>query len=180
MDKYATEQFASLVGQIDQIVEKVSLSQDLRESEIRSVLRFVSQVIQVVEQAFQDVLTLLVEIKYLEPKDIYSGKLMQIQKQVELLTARSHYRDAAEICSRLKYLRGTFDESILPSLQKLPECTGWNGVFGLIEEREGMIINHINYVASTLDSMLSSLTADKLPELRQWSGPTYLRTRGRS
>lgn len=150
-------ELTELVRQIDGMVETVSTSPALGDEEVRRILRFISQVIQVVEQAFQDVLTLLVEVKYLEEKDIYSDKLNMLRKQVDLLTSRSYYRDAAEICSRLKHLRENFDETIRPSLKALPELAGWQGVLGLIEDREGRIIMLINATARELESLLGSL-----------------------
>lgn len=52
-----------LVKQIDQMVETVAAAPGLDDSELRRILRFLSQVIQIVEQAFQDAYTLLIEIK---------------------------------------------------------------------------------------------------------------------
>jgi hypothetical protein len=158
LDKELTE----LVKQLDGMVETVSTSPGLGEVEVRRALRFISQVIQVVEQAFQDVLTLLVEIKYLEEKDIHSDRLNILRKQVDLLTSRSYYRDAAEICSRLKHLRENFDETIWPSLSVLPELKGWQSVLGLIQEGEGRIIMLINATARELELRLGSLTPETL------------------
>jgi hypothetical protein len=157
---------AELVEQIDRMVETAASSPALGEAELRRVLRFLSQVIQVVEQAFQDVFTLLVDIKFLDPGDIRSSRLMELRKQVDLLTARSYYRDAAEICSRLKHLRHSFDEYVRGDLDKLPSISGWNGILGLIEDREGRIIMLIERTARQMGDMLDNINEGSLPIVR--------------
>lgn len=145
-----------VVDQIDHMVEIVSTAPALEEAELRRVLRFLSQVIQVVEQAFQDVLTILIEIKYLEATDLRSPKMTELRKQVDLLTARSFYRDAAEICSRLKHLREYFDEYVLPTVRSLPQMSAWHGVLELVRDREGRIIMLIETTARQMSHILDT------------------------
>jgi hypothetical protein len=172
------QQFAELVEQIDRMVETVTTTPSLSDSELRRVLRFLSQMIQVVEQAFQDVLTLLIEIKYLNATDLGLPKIIDLQKQIDLLTARSYYRDAAEICSRLKHLRMDFDEYVRPAVLDLPDFTGWRGVLGLIEDREGRIIMLIENTARQMADMLGTLDQHTLPKARHAASQSVEELRG--
>lgn len=90
--------------------------------------------------------------------------MRELRKQVDLLTARSFYRDAAEICSRLKHLRQQFDEYIRPSIRHLPDFSGWDGVLGLIEDREGRIIMLIDHTAREMSSILENVRESTLAE----------------
>ncbi|SFF08576.1 hypothetical protein [Nitrosomonas sp. Nm166] len=155
-----------LVEQIDRMIETVATAPGLDDAELRQILRFLTQVIQVVEQAFQDVLTLLIEIKYLENSDLGSTKMTELRKQIDLLTARSFYRDAAEICSRLKHLRQNFDQFVRPVINNLPQISGWGGVLGLIEEREGRIIMLIENTANHMSRMLDTVDGSTLMEAK--------------
>jgi hypothetical protein len=160
-----------LVREIDALVASVSLS-PLEDAEVRRTLRFLSQVIMVVEQAFQDVLALLVEVKYLAPSDLGTATFTNLRKQVDLLTARSHYRDAAEVCSRLRHLRSVFDDSVRPALDRLPHAGDWGGVLGLIEDREGRIILLIERTAHELEGLLASATPATLPAISATAATT--------
>jgi hypothetical protein len=139
---------------------------NLADAEVRRVLSFVSQVIQVIEQAFQDVLTLMLDIQYLDQSELSAGRLIELRKRVDLLTARSYYRDAAEICSRLKHLRENFDQFIRPSVQGLRGFDDWRGVFGLIEEREGRIIMLIEHTAREIGHLLDEADSGSLSTVR--------------
>jgi hypothetical protein len=153
--------------EIDAIVDTAVSAPNLTEPDVRRVLRFISQVIQVVEQAFQDVLTLLIDIKLLKPGDLHSPRLDELRRSVELLTARSYYRDAAEICSRLKHLGENFDQFIRPSVASLPHFSDWRGVFGLIEHREGRIIQLVEESAAEISKLLSQIDNGNLDTARQ-------------
>jgi len=161
---------SELVNQLDRMVETISLSPTLKDSELRRVLSFISQVIQVVEQAFQDVLTLLIEIKYLDKIDLATPKINELRMKVDLLTARSFYRDAAEICSRLKHLRENFDQFIRPVITNMPEVTGWQGVFSLIEDREGRIIMIIENTARQISQILNDVNEKTLAKAKSTAG----------
>lgn len=156
-----------LIEQVDHMVDTVVSDATLPDPTLRQVLRFLSQVIQVVEQSFHDALSLLIEIKLLDSADLHSAKMRELQKQVELLTARSYYRDAAEVCSRLKHLRENFDEFVRPSVQHLPEFSDWSGVLGLIEHREGRIIFLIEATAREISDLLSQADENTLTKVRR-------------
>jgi hypothetical protein len=160
----------SVVGDLDRLVGAVSLERGLKERYVLRILGILSQVIQVVEQAFQDVQSLLVDMSLLRPEEIDDADVIrELQQRTQLLTARSYYRDAAEICSKLKYLGDTFNETILPRVRHLPNVASWGGVFGLIEHREGRVITMVERIARELSSQLDALTPSRTGEARQWS-----------
>lgn len=147
----------------------VSTDSHLEDSAVRRTLSFLSQVILVVEQAFQDVLTVLVDVEYLESSPNLHIELRDLSKRVELLTARSYYRDAAEICSRLKHLRGNYDTFIRPVVQNLRQFTDWQGLFGLIEDREGRIIMLVEQTATELARLLAQAEGGNLVPLKRYA-----------
>ena len=106
------------------------------------------------------------DIKFLQPEDLRSPKLIELRKSAELLTARSYYRDAAEICSRLKHLGENFNQFIRPSVSSLPGFSDWRGVFGLIEHREGRIIMLIERSAREIESLLNRAESGDLDTVR--------------
>jgi hypothetical protein len=156
----------------------VSTDAHLENAAVRRTLSFITQVILVVEQAFQDVLTVLIDVKYLESSPNLQVELRELRKRVELLTARSHYRDAAEICSRLKHLRENYDTFIRPAVQKLDGFSNWQGLFGLIEEREGRIISLVQRTAEELARLLAKAEGGDLESLKRYASEqtTELRT----
>jgi hypothetical protein len=161
-----TERLVELVTEIDRIVDTAVSDPTLEDADSRRLLRFISQVIQVVEQAFQDVLSLLIEIKLLQESDLHSSKMVELRKNAELLTSRSYYRDAAEICSRLKHLRANFDEFIRPSVSHLPNFSDWQGVFGLIEHREGRIIMLVEQSVYEISDLLDRVDSGNLDSVK--------------
>ena len=172
------------VQEIMGMVRTTAADATLNDAEVRRILSFVSQVIQVVEQAFHDVLTLMLDIQYMDQSGLNSSRLHELRKRVDLLTARSYYRDAAEICSRLKHLRENFDEFIRPSVSRLQGFDDWRGIFWLIEEREGRIIRLIESAAHEIGHLLDEANAgrvaiarstatDKVEELRGLLGELH-------
>jgi hypothetical protein len=129
-----------LVEQIGALVRAVASDTSVPEVELRQVLRFLTKVCQVVDQAFEDVLGLLTELQFLTDADVRSGRAATLETELEMLLARSRYRDAEEICSRLSHLRTQFDEQIRPILQGVSDTDRWRELLYLIEDREGDII----------------------------------------
>jgi hypothetical protein len=164
---HETEQLTALVGEIESVVQTAAHSAGMTDADVRRLLRFLAQVVQVVEQAFQDVLGLLVEVSYLSDDELSNPRRMgELGKTAAMLTARSHYRDAAEICSRLKHLSESFDNFIRPTVQHLPEFTSWAGVFGLIEHREGRIIALVEQTAREIERLLEDAAPGTLRQIR--------------
>jgi hypothetical protein len=161
------EGLAQVVRNVDEMVEASVLRGGLPDRDLRALLVFVSQVIQVVGQSFDEVVGILVDVSLLDPEDLQNQEQMtDLRRRVGLLTARSHYRDAAEICSRLQHLKERFEQSVRPKVAHLPEFSGWAGVFGLIDEREGRIIQLVEQTARELESALARLDASNLVATR--------------
>lgn len=72
--------------------------------------------------------------------------------------------------SRLKHLRQQFDEYIRPSIRNLPDFSGWDGVLGLIEDREGRIIMLIDHTAREMSSILENVRESTLAEAIRKAG----------
>src|SRR5262245_54009031 len=96
-------QLESLTAQVKDMVRTVIADPGIGDPELRRVLRFLTKVVQVVDQSFQDVLALLYEFKYVTVADVQTEKVSDLRKELDLLRARSRYRDAEEICSRLHH-----------------------------------------------------------------------------
>src|SRR2546428_5642843 len=101
-----TDQLQSFTGQIRTMVLVAGTADptSISSPDLRRVLGFVTEVVQVVDQAFQKVYTTLLEFKYLTAEDIRSGRLIDLSKELELLRAHDHYRKTEQICSRLHEL----------------------------------------------------------------------------
>lgn len=164
------DELRSVVSNIGQMVDVCSHDRSIPDRDLRRTLAFLAQVIQVVEQAFQDVQSLLVDVSLLDDIDIRDhNEVQEIRRRAGQLTARSYYRDAAEICSRLKYLGETFNQNIRPRVDHLSQFNGWGGVFGLIEHREGRIIRLVEETASSVEERLARISPVDLDTLHIWS-----------
>ena len=91
-------------------IEKVALdaSQRLPPHILGEVLAFLTKVSHVLEQAYRDVIPILIDVKYLDAQALHNRTPMEIGKKLDLVMSVSHYRDAEEICSSLKALKGTY------------------------------------------------------------------------
>lgn len=155
-------EFDSLVDQITDMAEAVTVDENISDFDLRRVLRFLTKVIQVVEQAFQDVLTTMIEFKYVSDEDLHSGRVRQLAKELELLESHSRYRDAEEICSRLHHLGDFYRSEIEPITQNLPNRNRWWGVFQLLDEYEGRIIMIVQRSIRELRQLLSQSDTRKI------------------
>lgn len=155
---------AEVLSNLDEMLESSVGERSLADYDLRTLLLFISEVIQIIEQAFQHVMGILVDVSLLQPEDLSDReRLTSLQRRVALLTARSYYRDAAEICSRLKHLGENFNNHIRPKVRHLPDFPGWGGVFGLIDDREGRIIQLVESTAVEIESALAQLDSATLP-----------------
>lgn len=152
-------EFDQIVRQLSQAVASASLDARMPDDDLRDVLSFLVKVAQVVDQTFQDVLTLAIECAYLTPGRELPERLRRLQLELELLTARSHYRESLEICSRLKHLKQQFESHIKPTIKGLANAQEWQQLFWLIEDREGRIISLVEDTARTLRDELERAQA---------------------
>jgi hypothetical protein len=148
--------FNEIVRELQAAVATVVSDRKIDGDELRDVLAFLSRVSQVVEQAFQEVLTLALELAYLDIGSTDQARLLQLRKELELLTARSHYSQSLEICSRLKHLKQQFENHIEPLLGGMSRRAEWHELFWLIEDREGRLIQIVQRSASVLEHELDS------------------------
>lgn len=159
------EPIEGLVRELNDLTETALLRARLEPPDLRRVLAFTAKVSQVADQAFQDVLAVLIEVKYLAASDLRPDRIRDVRKQVELLTARSRFRDAEEICSRLHHLGDQYQSQIAPLLAGVTDTHSWQGVFGLINEHEGRLIMLVHQTVSDLGRRLARVNVDSLASL---------------
>jgi hypothetical protein len=157
-----SDDFENGVEDLKDAVLRSSTDLTVSQSDLRDILGFLTKVVQVVDQTFQDVYTLAIELVYVTPDDLMSGRARRLQQNLDLLVARSHYQQTEEICSRLKHLRTRFDEYVRPAISHLPSQDGWRDLFWLIEEREGRIITLVERSASRLRDELKNIDVRQL------------------
>lgn len=135
--------------------------------DLRKVLRFLTRVVQIVDDSFEEVYGLLIEAAFLTPQALAAGRNMELAREFKMLLAKSHFRDATEICSRLRYLADNYHTEIRPIMQqeniKIDE---WGSIFRLIDAYEGSIINDIEALAKDVSRDLERLTESALDETR--------------
>ena len=161
-------QFQALSSQILRMAHSVTAQTDIPNADLRRVLNFLDKLVQVVDQAFRGVYTILVDIKLLDEADIANGQIRAIRKDLEMVSARSWYRDAEEICSRLHHLSDNFQLNIEPIVDSLNRGAEWRDVFQLMDEHEGHIISIVEESVWEVKNLLANLqTADDLAQARQ-------------
>ncbi len=156
----STQSIKPLVEQLELMVLSVSADNNIDNAGLRRVLRFVSKVVQVVNQAFQNIYPLLIEIQFLKPEDLNSGKIDDLRKELMLLTSRDYFRDIELICGQLRELSDQYQNHIEPIINNLDVNTQghFGEVFALLNEHEGYILRLVWDVANELDQLLASAT----------------------
>lgn len=156
-----------LVVEVEGLARTVLADPRVQGGDLRRVLGFIADVAKVVDTSFQDVLAVLIELKYLTEDDLHSGRLVDIRKQLDQVTARSRYRDAWEICSQLHHLSEQYDQQIDPIVVNLQHQGEWSHIFGLINEYEGAIINRVGQTVWELADMLSKATPASIADINR-------------
>ena len=133
---------------------------------LAEVLAFLTKVSHVLEQVYRDVIPILINIKYLDAHALSGAGLMEISKKIDLVVSTSHYRDAEEICSRLNTLKNTYVTELAQYISP-DDQRSWSGLFGLIEEREGRIVQLIGDQLRDIQLALERATVDDLPTIRR-------------
>lgn len=161
-------QFQALSSQILRMAHSVAAQPNVPSADLRRVLNFLDKLVQVVDQAFRGLYTILVDIKLLDDGDLGSGQIRAIRKDLEMVSARSWYRDAEEICSRLHHLSDNFRLNIEPIVDSLQRGAEWRDVFQLMDEHEGHIISIVDGSVWELKNLLANLqTTSELAQARQ-------------
>ncbi len=161
-------QFQALSSQILRMAHSVTTQTDVPNADLRRVLNFLDKLVQVVDQAFRGLYTILVDIKLLDDGDIGSGQIQSIRRDLEMVSARSWYRDVEEICSRLHHLSDSYGQNIAPIVGGLAQSNEWGEIFQLMDEHEGRIIRIVGESVWQLKNLLANLqTTDELTQARQ-------------
>lgn len=160
-----SEAFNALAHELQDFTSSVIAIRRLNSPDLRRVLAFIAKVSQVAEQALQDVVAVLVEIKYLTPADLNSSRIHELRKQIELLTVRSRYRDVEEICSRLHHLSDQYHQQIASLVSGIQDGHRWQGILGLINEHEGRLIMLVHQSTRELQEMLQRVEPATLDQL---------------
>jgi hypothetical protein len=108
----------------------------------------------------------LIEIQHLTAQELANHRAIELQKQLSMLTAKSYFREALEICSRLRHLQNTFHEFVEPSVVKLPDASNWSTLFRMLDEHEGAVIPLVEGSATKYLGLLSQVDEASLPALR--------------
>ena len=167
-DHNEEQQLQALSVQILRMAQSAAAQPDLSNADLRRVLNFLVKLVQVVEQAFQGIYTILVDVKLLGDDEIGSGQVKSIRRDLEMVSSRSWYRDAEEICSRLHHLSENYRESIAPIVDSLARREEWNEILHLMDEHEGHIIGIVQNSVAELKDLLANLqTTDELALARQ-------------
>ncbi len=159
-----------LSDQLHRMTAAVVRGDQIGDADVRTVLRFINKVVQVVDQAFEDVYAVLVDVRLLQPGDLVSGRLVEVRRDVALLLSRSRYRDAEEICSRLHHLSEDYSATIRPIVAGIEDRQAWEQVYYLLDEYEGRIISMVQSVIEDIDRMLEAVTVSDLPAVRVAAG----------
>jgi hypothetical protein len=155
-----------IVNEVESVALDAAQQPKISNYELSEILSFLAKVSQVVEQAFRDVLDILIEIKLLRPQDLSSDRIYKLSRKIEMVMARSHYRDAVEICSRLKHLKEFYLSDLAQLIDPLPGRQGWSGLMGLIEDREGRILMLINEVMWNIQKQLNTVNTTNISEMK--------------
>lgn len=172
------EPFNALAHELQEFTNSVLAIQRLNSPDLRHVLAFIAKVSQVAEQALQDVVAVLVDVKYLTAADLNSSSVHELQKQIELLTVRSRYRDVEEICSRLHHLSDQYHQQIAPLVSGIQDGHSWQGIFGLINEHEGRLITLVHQTTCELQERLRYVEPATLNQLTLFAAKQLSAVRG--
>ena len=160
---------SALVSEVEGVALATAQSQEVSDNELSEVLSFLAKVSHVVEQAFRGVLLILIEIKFLRPNDLQPDRMQRLRHKTELVLARSHFRGAEGICSRLRTLTETYQTDLAIHVGPLADAYRWEGLFGLIQHREGRIIVLIEEVMSSIKDRLRSVNEANLSALTDYA-----------
>jgi hypothetical protein len=159
-ESWVARELDHLTGQLGSMTSVVVGDARIAAPDVRTVLRFITKVVQVADQAFQDVYAVLIDIQFLQESDLTTGHIVEVRRSLALLMARSRYRDAEEICSRLHHLAEEYAQSIKPIVVDVADPRAWSDIFGLLNEYEGDIIMMVQEAVSELEAMLSHLDSE--------------------
>jgi len=112
---------------------RVSSRPGLTAPDVQRILRFFSRVTLVVDQALEDVLALSIDLSYIRASGLAENRIIDFQREMDVLVFRRHYHDMEEICSRLRMLRQQYEVQIRPLLRDVSTAE-WADLCSLIDE----------------------------------------------
>jgi hypothetical protein len=125
--------------QLSTFLSEVERSTSISTAVKRNMILFVDRVVEVVEQAFREILRLSVELKYIPDEELTDEGIRLYSREAEQLRERDKYRDVHYICGRLHVLRRQFHEEGYYELTQGFDSSFRELVY-LIDDREGELI----------------------------------------
>jgi hypothetical protein len=143
-----------ITSDVQVMTRSVATDDRISARDLRRVLRFISDVSRVVVQAFENVYEVLIDLKFVSSRDIESGELDRIRKDLDKVRARDYYRNVEMICGQLHVLEDEFRDEISSITSRLDDPGQWRSVFSLLNEHEGRIIRLVDDSVEELNVML--------------------------
>ena len=156
-----------LADQLHGMAETAVAEQKIADEDLVRILRFIGSVVTVIDQAFDEVLAILIELSYLRPEHLQEPRKSELLADLDRVLERSRYREVEEICSRLHHLSERYEQVIEPKLGGLASAPAWSEVFYLLDEHEGAIIWMIGRRVSGLHHQLSTANDADLPKIKK-------------
>jgi hypothetical protein len=148
-----------LINQLKLMTQAVIDSANIDVTDSRKVLRFISKLTQVINQAFNNIYPILIEVSLLRDSDLGSDKIQELRREVKLLTSRDYYRDVQLICGQMNEIYAQYRESIEPIINKFTpnQKNEFREIFYLIDLHEGYLIGIVFSMISEIDYKLDKL-----------------------
>jgi hypothetical protein len=152
-------QQSDLINQLKLMTQAVIESANIDVTDSRKVLRFISKLTQVINQAFNNIYPILIEVSLLRDSDLGSDKIQELRREVKLLTSRDYYRDVQLICGQLNELQAQYRDNIEPIINNFTanQKNEFREVFYLIDQHEGYLIGIVNNMTYDIDQKLDNL-----------------------
>ncbi len=154
-----------LAADVSAITQTAFDRSSTKPTEARDVLKFVNRLVQVVDDALGEVMATLIEFKYVTPDDLTTGWSSRTAALEQLLTTRT-YRQAADICDRLRDLETYYDEQLASIVDEVSDINAWTRVFPLLHEHERGIVTVVEQTVADLCAICVTATDANLPTIR--------------
>jgi hypothetical protein len=154
-----------LAADVSTITQTALDRSSTRPAEARDVLKFVNQLVQVVDDALGEVMATLIDFKYVRPDHLSSGWSERTAALEKLLTGRT-YREAADICDRLRDLESRYYAQLAPIVSEVSDITAWTGVLTLLHEHESGVVGLVDRTVQDLATISATATDADLPKIR--------------
>ena len=156
-------QQSDLINQLKLMTQAVIENANIDVTDSRRVLRFISKLTQVINQAFNNIYPILIEVSLLRDSDLGSDKIQELRREVKLLTSRDYYRDVQLICGQLNELQAQYRDNIEPIINNFTvvQKNEFREVFYLIDQHEGYLIGIVNNMTYDIDRQLDDLAQNQ-------------------